>query len=228
MAKQISILTILLTLLSICILVQQSKKPQSAEDADSTHGSRINTAASTDKNLIPEASSAPLVKLEEAQALAIEMVAPSSKTAVTATENLMDLMPDWLLEDGDVHSEVTTVEGQSVRRIRSRLNWEDGEQLEVEISDLGENASEDQFKSLGFDLNLEAEDNETNYRMFKDSEDYHTNIEYNESDQAGSAQFIVAGRYMMEVQIEGFPYEAFQEMEDHNALLANIIQYAAE
>lgn len=143
-----------------------------------------------------------------------------------ATDPIMPLIPDWLLESGEVLRERVQVDGQWAGRVRSRYAWPNGSQVEVEVTDLGNGATDSQFKSIGFDFELQAEATNGTLRVLVDGDDYVSNLEYSEEDGSGHVQYIVAGRYLMEVQIHRLPLESFQTLEDRDGLFVTLRQYA--
>jgi hypothetical protein len=149
-------------------------------------------------------------------ALAIAHV-PEASTDEGA-EALMHLIPDWLLECGDVRRERVLVAGQEVERVRCRYTWPNGSCVEVEVSDCGADATEEQFLAMGFDLALEALETDQQLRLHEDGDSYLANLEYSVEDEAGHVQYVIAGRYLLEVQIEGLPLEAFDELEEQEGL----------
>ena len=149
-------------------------------------------------------------------------------SAEEATEPILHLIPKWMLEAGDVRRERVQVSGHWVDRVRSRYVWTNGSQVEVEVSDLGSDAKEEQFKSLGFNFDLSSEATNGTLRVATDGADLFSNLEYSEEDGSGHVQYIVAGRYLMEVQLERLPLESFQALEDRDGLLAILQQHASE
>lgn len=145
---------------------------------------------------------------------------------VEPAEHLLQLIPDWLHEHGDLRRERIELAGHWIERVRSRYEWPGGSQLEVEVADLGVDASEEQFISLGFDLDLNPDQEARSIRMIDDGQqDWTCNLEYDQENEEGVVQYIVAGRYLMEVKIQGLPLESFQEMEDRDHLLATLQCY---
>lgn len=102
--------------------------------------------------------------------------------------------------------------GLSIQRSRARYEWEDGKRLEIEISDLGASADPGIAQNLGFHLSMENEESDSGYTMTQTDEAYLLNEEYDHNDQAGSLQLFIENRYLLEIQIEGLPHEAFQEI----------------
>lgn len=152
---------------------------------------------------------------------------PAMDTA--QAEILKRFIPDWLLEQGEVRQERIQINGGWVERMRGRYAWPDqGGSVEVEVSDLGTNATQERFKSLGFDFEMEAEESEEFLRAFEDGKDYLANLEYSVEDGEGQVQYLVAGRYLMEVQLEGLPFESFQIMENRDRLFGALLTYATQ
>ena len=138
----------------------------------------------------------------------------------------MHLIPEWMLESGDVRRERVQVAGHWVDRVRSRYAWLNGSQ--VEVTDLGSDAKEEQFKSLGFDFDLQAVATNGTLRVAMEGADFVSNLEFSEEDGSGHVQYIVGGRYLMEVQLEHLPLESFHALEDRDGLFAILQQHASE
>ena len=152
-------------------------------------------------------------------------VSRDSSAASDSSADLLNIIPAWLRESGEVLREQIEINGQLVDRVRSRYEWNSGELVEVEVLDLGETATEEQFMSLGFDVNFKADDGEVE-RLLKDGENYVINKEFSKKDLEGCVQVIVGGRYLMEVQMEGLPFEAFQALEDRDTVFGSLLQRA--
>jgi hypothetical protein len=103
-----------------------------------------------------------------------------------------------------------------------------GSRLEVEVTDFGKRATREHFKSLGFDFGLEAEVTNRTLRALIDGDDYFSNLEYSEEDWSGYVQYIVDGRYLMELQLERLPFESFQTLEDRDGLFRTLLQYVSK
>ena len=88
------------------------------------------------------------------------------------------------------------------------------------MSDLGSDATEEHFKSLGFDFDLQAEATNGTLRVTMDGADTISNLEFSEDDGSGHVQYIVGRRYLMEVQLEQLLLESFQILEDRDGLFA--------
>jgi hypothetical protein len=194
------------------------------------------------ESIPPEAPPEPLVEMESLPPsvdprLPVEEKALPQKadvleeleiSAEEATAPILHLLPEWLLESGDVRRERVRVAGHWVDRVRSRYAWPNGSLVEVEVSDLGSDASEEHFKALGFDFDLQEEETNRTLRVAMDGGDIMSNLEYNEDDGSGHVQYIVGRRYLMEVQLEGLPLESFQALEDRDGLFAILLQHASE
>ncbi len=166
--------------------------------------------------------------LEKAPPEPVDELELSAISAEEATEPILHLIPDWMLESGDVRRERVQVAGHGVDRVRSRYAWPNGSLVEVEVSDLGAGAKEEQFKALGFDFDLQAEASNGTLRVAMEGADFVSNLEYSEEDGSGHVQYIVGGRYLMEVQLEHLPLESFQALEDRDGLFAILQQHASE
>ncbi len=154
-------------------------------------------------------------------------VSRESSAASDSSADLLNIIPAWLRESGEVLREQIEINGQLVERVRSRYEWNSGELVEVEVLDLGETATEEQFASLGFDVNFDADEGE-GVRLLEDGENYVINMEFSKEDLEGYVQVIVGGRYLMEVQMEGLPFEAFQALEDRDTVFGSLLQRAED
>ena len=65
-------------------------------------------------------------------------------------------------------------------------------------------------------------------RVAMEGADFVSNLEYSEEDGSGHVQYIVAGRYLMEVQLERLLLESFQTLEDRDRLFETLQQHASE
>ena len=149
---------------------------------------------------------------------------PVSSRNEEESDPLLDLLPRWLRETGELRREEIEVEGQQVDRVRVRHAGVDGVGIEIEVSDFGQSPTEDQFKSLGFDVNLEEMEADGEIQSFEDGENYLVNWEYSEADQSGALQMVAGGRYMMEIHLESVAAEAFQDFEDREGLFAKLLE----
>ncbi|MEO0448019.1 MAG: hypothetical protein AAF191_18275, partial [Verrucomicrobiota bacterium] len=118
------------------------------------------------------------------------------------------------------------ISGHWVERARVRQHGEKGTWIEVEVLDLGEDAEEDLFQSLGFDLALEEEASGDLLRQSSDGENYLSNLEFTHLENEGSIQFVAAGRYLMEIHLQGFPVESFQGLEDRDQIFSTLLKAA--
>jgi hypothetical protein len=166
--------------------------------------------------------------LEKAQPEPVDELERPKISAEEATQPILHLIPEWMLESGEVRRERVQVAGHGVDRVRSRYAWPNGSQVEVEVSDLGSDATDEQFKALGFDFALQAEATNGTLRVAMEGADFVSNLEYSEEDGSGHVQYIVGGRYLMEVQLEHLPLESFQALEDRDGLFAILQQHASE
>ncbi len=148
-----------------------------------------------------------------------------SDSKFDSPDDIMGIIPAWLRESGEIFREQVEVDGQLVERVRSRYEWNGGELVEIEVFDLGKTATEAQFKSLGFDVDFDSEEGDE-IRLLGDGENYVTNMEFSEEDMEGNVQVIVGGRYLMEVQMEGLPFEAFQTLEDRDGVFGSLLERA--
>lgn len=159
---------------------------------------------------------------EEVEPLPLELVnEPAMDQGAIAETNpslelLSSFLPDWLRKSGSLYQDRREINGRLVLRSRGRYSWGDGGRLEIEITDVGEQADEAVIKSLGFDLNLEDQETETGFSSVQDVEGYLVNHEYDQEDQCGSLQILVEGRFLIEIQLEQFPREAFQDVLDQD------------
>lgn len=194
------------------------------------------------ESIQPEAVPEPLVEMEslspsvDQRSPALEKALPEQAdeferpevSAEEATAPILHLIPQWMLESGDVRRERVQVAGHWVDRVRSRYAWPNGSLVEVEVSDLGSDATEEQFKSLGFDFDLQAEATNETLRIAMNGADTISTLEYSEGDGSGHVQYIVGGRYLMEVQLERLLLESFQALEDRDGLFVILQQHASE
>lgn len=218
----------------------QHRTAAPAMPAAPSSSSMAETIISAEPASIPE--SEPLVEMEPLPP-SVDPRSPALKKALSepvnelelpaisaeeATEPILHLIPEWMLESGDVRRERVQVAGHWIDRVRSRYAWPNGSLVEVEVSDLGSDAKEEPFKALGFDFDLQAEATNGTLRVAMDGADFFSNLEYSVEDGSGHVQYIVGGRYLMEVQLEHLPLESFQALEDRDGLFAILQQHASE
>ena len=145
-----------------------------------------------------------------------------------ALETLGELLPAWLHANGDKFHDEREIDGHTVLRSRGRYEWENGEQLEIEITDAGDKADESLVKSLGFNTELEDTETETGFTATQQEPGYHINQEYDSVDQSGSIQLLVENRYLVEIHITNMPEEAFQEVIDRDVSFDKIFERVEE
>ena len=78
------------------------------------------------------------------------------------------MLPEWIAAPGRLTG-IHEVDGITVRQARGRHCWENGDFVEIEISDFGDEAGSEMAKSLGVDLGLENGDNEANFTLTYES-----------------------------------------------------------
>ena len=107
--------------------------------------------------------------------------------------------------------------GESVTRCRGRYLWEDGAQMEYELTDIGATSKPDLIKGLGFNFDQENTESESGYTSaYELNEGVLLNHEYDQEAGEGSLQVLVNDRFLLEVQLEGFEAEAFEDvLENH-------------
>jgi len=131
-------------------------------------------------------------------------------------EELQQLLPTWLIEHGELFEDRREISGQTVLRSRARYQWESGENLEIEVTDIGSSANEDVNKALGFNPELADTESDSGYTMTQVDQLFLLNEEYDHNDQAGSLQLLIEDRYLIEIQIESLPQETFQRILDRD------------
>ncbi|MGJ8672763.1 hypothetical protein [Rubritalea sp.] len=129
-------------------------------------------------------------------------------------EQLTEFLPKWLQDAGSTFQDTREINGHTVHRSRGRHTWENGEQLEIEITDVGNKADEELIKSLGFDLALTDSESESGFTTTQNLNGYIINQEYDENDQSGTLQMLIDDRFLIEIQIQQFPESVFQEIID--------------
>lgn len=129
---------------------------------------------------------------------------------------LQDLLPQWLRDKGELFEDQREIHGQTIFRTRARYEWENGELLEIEITDIGLNADPKIIQSLGLNLEFSSSESESGYTLTQSAEHYLLNEEYDHNDQAGSLQLLIQDRFLLELHIEGLPQETFQKTLDQD------------
>ena len=141
-------------------------------------------------------------------------------------EELQQLLPTWLIEHGELFEDRREISGQTVLRSRARYQWESGENLEIEVTDIGSSANEDVNKALGFNPELADTESDSGYTMTQVDQLFLLNEEYDHNDQAGSLQLLIEDRYLIEIQLESLPQETFQRILDRDLPFERIFRRA--
>lgn len=133
-----------------------------------------------------------------------------------ALKSLSKTLPDWMNQKGMRFEDRREVLGHTVLRSRARHQWEDGRQMEIEVSDMGVGADESITSALGFNMDMEEASDESGVTQVDsyDDGDVLMNYEYDYADQAGSLQVLYGKRYMIEIQVQGLPEDSFQDILD--------------
>tara|TARA_B110001469_G_scaffold124143_1_gene137297 strand:+ start:674 stop:1513 length:840 start_codon:yes stop_codon:yes gene_type:complete len=162
--------------------------------------------------------------------LPVEQSAPTAAVQVASTllekEALVQLLPAWMHEEGvDFYFEEAEVMGETVTRCRGRYLWENGAQMEYELTDVGPTLKLDLIKGLGFNFDQENTESESGYTSaYELKEGVLLNHEYDEAAGEGSLQVLVDGRFLLEVQLEGFEAEAFEDVLENNLPLDELLR----
>ena len=129
-------------------------------------------------------------------------------------------------EEGVIfHYEAIEVVGEPVARCRGRYKWGDGASMEYELTDIGGTAKPELIKSLGFNFDQGNTVGETGYTAAYEMEQGTLmNHEYDEAAGEGSLQILVKDRYLLEVQLEGFEAEAFEDVIENHLPLDELLQ----
>lgn len=141
-----------------------------------------------------------------------------------ALDELSKVLPAWMIEGGMNFKDSREIFGRTVLRIRSRYQWDLETSMEVEITDIGVGADDSVVQALGFDLSVDEEQSETGYKVVQDEEGILMNHEYDFTDQAGSLQLLIGDRYLVEIQIQNLPEEAFQEILDRDIAIDELFK----
>jgi hypothetical protein len=139
---------------------------------------------------------------------------------------LVQLLPAWMHEEGVAfYFEQAEVVGEPVTRCRGRYKWDDGASMEYELTDIGPTAKPELIKSLGFNIDQGNTEGETGYTAAYEMEQGTLmNHEYDEAAGEGSLQILVKDRYLLEVQLEGFEAEAFEDVIENHLPLDELLQ----
>lgn len=141
-------------------------------------------------------------------------------------DELVQLLPAWMHEEGvDFYFEKTEVMGAEVTRCRGRYHWDDGAQMEYELTDVGANSASELIQGLGFNFDQENTESESGYTSaYELEEGVLLNHEYDEAAGEGSLQVLVDGRFLLEVQLEGFEAEAFEDVLENHLPLDKLLR----
>lgn len=207
--KRIGILVVLLILAAlIWYIAQRQVKPDTLLTPVASHAQ--NDTAGPQHNDGPIENEVPP-----------EVTLSGGTTSDTATvedplEQLSELLPKWLREEGKHYQDSRVINGHTVHRSRGRFEWENGEQLEIEITDVGSAANEALLQSLGFDLGLTDNESETGFTITQSHDGYLINQEYDYNDLSGSLQMLIDDRFFIEIQVQQLSEESFQEILDRD------------
>ena len=172
----------------------------------------------------------------DAEAVSVDDMAWSSElatapgyldsAALLEQEALLQLLPSWMHDEGaDFHFEQTEVVGESISRCRGRYQWDDGASMEYELTDIGGTAKPELIKSLGFNFDQGNTEDATGYRSaLETDEGVLINHEYDEFTGEGSLQVLVNDRFLLEVQLEGFEAEAFEDVIENHLPLDELLR----
>lgn len=140
--------------------------------------------------------------------------------------SLTALLPAWMLEEAvDVYFETAEVMGETVARCRGRYTWEDGAQMEYELTDVGATPNPQLIKGLGFNFDQQNTESESGYvAAYELEHGTLMNHEYDEGSGEGSLQLLVNDRYLLEVQLEGFEAEAFEDVLENHIPLDQLLK----
>ena len=139
---------------------------------------------------------------------------------------LVQLLPAWMHEEGvDFYFEKTEVMGETVTRCRGRYLWDDGARMEYELTNSGATPNPDLIKGLGLNFDQENTESESGYTSAYELEaGVLLNHEYDETAGEGSLQVLVDGRFLLEVQLEGFEAEAFEDVLENHLPLDELLR----
>ena len=97
--------------------------------------------------------------------------------------------------------------------------------MEYELTDIGPTAKPELIKSLGFNFDQGNTEGETGYTAAYEMEQGTLmNHEYDEAAGEGSLQILAKDRYLLEVQLEGFEAEAFEDVIENHLPLDELLQ----
>lgn len=152
-----------------------------------------------------------------------QLDASATSIANEPVDQLAEFVPVWIREDGEFRRERIEVGGQWVERARGRYSWDNGSEVEIEVSDLGEYATEEQLKSLGFNLHMEIDEESRTLRKRLDNDKYLANLEYDDESREGMLQYAVKNRYLLEIKLQNLPLESFRILEERNGTLQGLL-----
>ena len=140
---------------------------------------------------------------------------------------LSELLPVWMHEEGVApYYEAIEVVGEPITRCRARYRWDNGASMEYELTDIGPTPKPELMKSLGFNFNQGSTESETGYTIAYELEQGISMIhEYDEAAGEGSLQILVKDRFLLEVQLEGFETEAFEDVMENHLPLDKLLQF---
>ncbi|WP_372806163.1 hypothetical protein [Pontiella sp.] len=147
------------------------------------------------------------------------VVETNSTDRLASKEELSAILPEWMLEQGELFHETREVFGHRISRCRGRYGWPNGSSVEVELSDAGPLASATVMMALGFNLAQTNRIDLTGYTLSDDEAGKLINQEYDFADRSGSFQIIVEGRYLVEIKLQNLPAESFRHVADHQLSL---------
>jgi hypothetical protein len=128
-------------------------------------------------------------------------------------------------EGADFYFEQPEVVGEPISRCRARYQWDDGASMEYELTDIGGTAKPNLIKSLGFNIDQGNTEDATGYTAAYEMEQGTLiNHECDEAAGEGSLQILVKDRYLLEVQLEGFEAEAFEDVIENHLPLDELLQ----
>jgi hypothetical protein len=162
---------------------------------------------------------------------AASLFAPVSPSAERySTNELIAVLPLWMQEqvDVDAYADEFIVADTQVIRVRGRYAWPNGSQMEVEISDLGEEPSDLLLRSVGYNTALSNTVTEAGFQLHVDETNEFSNFEYDYETGEGILQMLVASRFLVEVQLTLLLPESFDAVIEHQVPIALLKEMAAK
>ena len=182
----------------------------------------------------PQPEPAPAFEIMESEAALTNesLPEPSAPANVPVAATLLEqaeleqLLPAWMHEEGvDFYFEKAEVMRETVTRCRGRYLWDDGARMEYELTDIGATPKPHLIKGLGFNFDQENTESESGYTSAYELEaGVLLNHEYDEAAGEGSLQVLVDGRFLLEVQLEGFEAEAFEDVLENHLPLDELLR----